>query len=352
MLLEAVPWVSTHGTRNICIDVRELHPPWLRKFIHHRCPGSDCQYVSLFRCRMKLPPLQSIRAFEAIARLGSVTGAASELSVTHSAVSHQIRNLEQWIGIPLIERNGRGIRLTEAGERYGAVVCPAFERIYKETELLQRQPYGAAARVSCVPMFAVSWLLPQLPEFWAKHPEIQISLHYSRDEPEISPEIDVGVYFGRANDFKDFLAIPLLPGTEVPVGSPSYLEKTGYKSLDDLPKLTLLNYHYPTFWSDWLKRAGLPGPLAGQQKEFLDGNLALAATMAGEGVMLASKAVVASQLRSRTLVPLSERGIHDDAYYLILTPKSRSIPRNALIFVQWLQSLSGTLRLGVPQPSR
>lgn len=298
---------------------------------------------------MKLPPLQSIRAFEAVARLSSVTAAASELCVTHSAVSHQIRKLEQWIGIPLIERHGRGIRLTEAGERYGNAICPAFERIYNETELLQRQPYGAAARVSCVPMFAVSWLLPQLPEFWAKHPEIQISLNYSRGEAEVGPDVDVGVYFGKPDEFKGFLAVPLLLGTEVPVASPAYLERVGYKTLADFPKLTLLNHYYPGFWADWLKRAELPVALADHQKDYLDGNLALAATMAGEGVTLASRAVVASQLRSQTLVSLSETGIHEDAHYLVLTPESRPIPRNALIFVRWLQSLPGTLRLGVPQ---
>src|SRR5437773_1023720 len=111
---------------------------------------------------MTLPPFPSLRSFEAVARIGSVTQAADELCVTHSAVSQQLRKLEEWLGIQLVERSGRGIRLTEAGERYKAKVCEAFNLIHGETELLRKHKGSPLVRVSCLPMFAVSWLMPQI----------------------------------------------------------------------------------------------------------------------------------------------------------------------------------------------
>lgn len=99
---------------------------------------------------MKLPPLQALCSFEAVARMRSITRAAEELCVSHSAVSHQIRKLEEWMGLPVIERNGRGIRLTEAGERYKVTVCEAFNMIHRETELLRQTEGSLLLRVSCV----------------------------------------------------------------------------------------------------------------------------------------------------------------------------------------------------------
>src|SRR5438309_8802420 len=114
---------------------------------------------------MRLPPFPALRSFEAVARIGSVTRAAEELCVTHSAVSQQIHKLEEWLGVQLLERNGRGIRLTEAGERYKVKVCEAFTLIHAETELLRKQKDSPLVHVSCLPMFAVSWLMPQIHDF-------------------------------------------------------------------------------------------------------------------------------------------------------------------------------------------
>lgn len=298
---------------------------------------------------MKLPPLHPLRAFEAVARLGSVTAAAEELCVSHSAVSHQLRNLEEWFAFPLVEKHGRGIRLTEAGERYRAGVCAAFHRIHSETELLRRQHHDTRVRVSSLPMFAVSWLLTQMHKFWGMHPEIQIALHYSRGTMEIDPEeTDVAIRFGRPGDFPGFLAMPLLEGSAVAVASPDYLKSMNYNGLEDFHRLTLIHDEARDFWHRWLARAGLAPELARSGTIVADGNMTLAATMAGEGVGLLRRGVIAAQLRSGSLVSLSEVTIDENLHYLILTPANRPVPRSALIFVRWLQSLPGTIRLGVP----
>lgn len=297
---------------------------------------------------MKLPSLQSIRAFEAVARLGSVTSAAEELFVSHSAISHQITKLEEWFGIQLVERHGRGIRLTDAGERYKVSVCQAFKQIHAETELLRRQTTTTQVRVSSLPMFAVSWLMTQMHDFWAKHPDIQVALHYSRGTMEIDPEqTDVAIRYGRPGDFPGFIAMPLLEGAAIAVASPHYLDQVGFRTLEDFHKCTLLHDDSRDFWSMWLTRAGLDARFSDGGILLPDGNLTLAAVMAGEGVGLLRRAVIASQLRSRTLTPLSDIVIQEDLHYLVLTPQARPIGRSALVFVHWLQSLPGAIRLGV-----
>jgi LysR family transcriptional regulator, glycine cleavage system transcriptional activator len=299
---------------------------------------------------MKLPPLQSIRAFEAVARLGSVTAAAEELFVTHSAISHQIRNLEEWFATPMMERHGRGVRLTDAGERYKISVCQAFKLIQSETDLLQRQRNSTQVRVSSLPMFAVSWLMTQMHDFWAKHPDVQVALHYSRVNVSIDPEMtDVAIRHGRPGDFPGFVAMPLLDATSIPVASPFYLEREGYRSFADFSKLSLVHDEDRKFWASWLTRAGLDPMHAETGNMLPDGNLTLAAIMAGDGVGLLPKAIIEPQLRSGTLVPLSKVSIFDDVHYLVLTPKARPVSRSALTFVQWLQSLPGSIRLGVPR---
>lgn len=301
---------------------------------------------------MKLPPLQALRSFEAVARMRSVTRAAEELCVSHSAVSHQIRKLEEWMGMALVERSGRGIRLTEAGERYKVKVCEAFNMIHGETELLRQREASPLIRVSCLPMFAVCWLMPQMHDFWGKHPDIQVAVQYSRAENTIDPaKVDVAVQHGNSSDFPDFVAMPLLEGLTIPVASPDYLAQVGYTDLNDIARLTLLHDADRSFWRMWLKKTALDYDfdvdLAETGPVYLDGNLTLAGCLAGDGVALLPRDVVRSQLRAKTLISLSNIAVQEDKSYLVLTPISRPVPRSALVFAQWMQSLPGTIKLGV-----
>lgn len=298
---------------------------------------------------MKLPPLHSIRAFEAVARLGSVTAAGKELFVSHSAISHQLRNLEQWFGLPLVERDGRGIRLTVAGERYRIGVCEAFQRIHVETELLRRQGHDAHVKVSCLPMFTVSWLLPQMHGFWGMHPDIQVTLDYSRGSMVVDPnETDIAIRFGQPGDFPGFVAMPLLEGAAVPVASPDYLKNMAYRGVEDFDQLTLIHDESRDYWKAWLKQTRLDVNIAQKCAVLPDGNMTLASAMAGEGVALLRRAVIAAQLRSGSLEVLSDIVIDEDQNYLVLTPVNRPISRSGLLFLKWLQSLPGAIRSGVP----
>lgn len=297
--------------------------------------------------------MQALRSFEVVARLSSVTRAAEELCVTHSAVSHQIRKLEEWLGISLVERIGRGIRLTEAGDRYKTSICGAFEKINAETQLLKRHAAPSMVRVSCLPMFAVAWLMPRMYDFWAKFPDVHVAIQYDRSSIALDPlSVDVAIRHGNPAEFPDFIAAPLLEGTAVPVASPHYLQRMNYRSPADFSRLNLLHDQDKRYWGLWFTKAldevRIPAGQAELGQVFSDGNLTLAACLAGEGVALLPKSVILSQLRAKTLVSLSITAIEDEISYILLTPKRRSISQGALCFAHWIQSLPGTTKIGVP----
>lgn len=289
------------------------------------------------------PPMKSLRSFVAVARTCSVSRAAEELCVSPSAVSHQVHKLEEWLGLPLVERVGRGIRLTEAGERYKAKVCEAFDSIQRETELLRKHKGAPLVHVSSVPQFAMCWLVPHIHDFWARHPDVQLAIRYSRWSIAVDPDtIDVAIRSGKPDKFPNFLATPILEGAIFPFASPEYLQRMGYKELSDLSRLALLHDGQRKSWREWLKRATtrheLDASLAQRGTVYPDGHLSLGACLAGDGVALLARDVVLNQLRAKTLVQLCDVSILDDEPYLVLTPQSRPLSHGALVFTQWLRS--------------
>ena len=295
---------------------------------------------------VRLPPLHALRTFEAVARLGSVTAAADDLCITHSAVSHQLNKLEEWMEMKLFERQGRGIRLTEAGDRYRLVICEAFARMAAETSLIRRSKSEEEVKISSLPMFAVSWFLPQLHDFWGTHPDIGVTLHYSRGTQEIDPDsTDLAVRYGAPEDFPGFSALRLLDGDAIPVCSPAYLREHPIRSVSDIPNCALIHDDDRRFWRKWLEKAGLD-PAASETGEVMpDGNLSLASVMAGDGIGLLRRTMIERHLRSHSLIRLSEITIEEDLHYLLLVPQSRPLRRNVLIFKEWLMarvSLTGS----------
>ncbi len=123
------------------------------------------------------PPLNALRALEAAARHENFSAAAEELHVTHGAISHQMKALEGWLGIPLFERRTRTVRLTEAGSVYLPVIEEAFNQIHEATTTLVRARRDAPLHVTTTPAFAVRWLAPRLGRLWQEHPDLDLRLH-------------------------------------------------------------------------------------------------------------------------------------------------------------------------------
>ncbi len=146
------------------------------------------------------PPVASLRSFEAVARLGSVTQAAHEMSVTHSAVSQHIKQLEALVGVTLFIRHGRGVRITEEGRLYALQIREALQHIADATRMVQIKPRTLEVTLATLPSFGCHWLLPRLARFQARHPQIAVRLLTSLAVVNLQQEgIDLAIRMGQGD---------------------------------------------------------------------------------------------------------------------------------------------------------
>ena len=291
----------------------------------------------------KLPPLNALRAFEAAARLKSVSKAADELSVTQGAVSHQIKQLEDWAQIELLRRSGRGIALTDAGERYANALSPALAQMDAATRrLLASDPRKGWLTVSTMPSFAAKWLVPRLPAFRARHPEIDVWLstwwNFGDDE-DISAftdsEVDMAILYGRG-EWQGVSATFMMDEELFPVCAPAYAQQQKLETPDDLKRATLLHDEMRQDWRLWLKAAGVTGIEPERGPGFDDSALLIQAAMAGMGVALGRSALVKADLEAGLLVaPFALKLDADLDYYVVSRPGTENLPKIKL-FRDWL----------------
>jgi LysR family glycine cleavage system transcriptional activator len=289
----------------------------------------------------RIPPLHALRAFEAFARFRNVAAAAEDLCVTHSAVIHQLKQLHDWMGVELIKRGARGLVLTEVGERYSQTICEAFQKIGVESRKLQVDSRHRGIRLSALPMFAVAWLLPRLPDFWAHYPEVELSLEYT------APSVKDFALFDLAVRHENPLVAPadttlrLLDGAAVPVCSPSYLASHGRVTApQDLLSRTLVHDEDRGNWKTWLSQAGLPEEAAERGPVFPDGNVTLASVLAGGGIGLLRRALLRDQFKAGTLVKLFDIALDEHMAYVLRWHSDRPLSREAETLRDWLKEKS------------
>ena len=293
---------------------------------------------------MTTPPLNALRTFEAVARLGSFRAAAEALFVTQSAVSHQIRNVEEWLGKPLFEREGNRTRLYPHGAELARSLAGSLAEI--EAACNRARDTSQALVIAAIPSVAMCWLIPRLSRFRAAHPAIEIRIVYAMHGREINFH-DVHLAFVFANEPPAgpmFQAQFHLAGQSVPVCSPSRLTRLGREPtlVADFLALGLLHDGTPTGWTNWL--VGLEGSLPERAQEaalsgttFEDFNLLRAAALSGQGVALCPKAMIQPDLDSGGLVQVSQRVQNDGNNYYLLTSTSAppSVRRDAQVFRDW-----------------
>ncbi len=285
----------------------------------------------------RLPPLHALRAFEAFARLRSVTDAAEDLCVTHSAVIHQLRQIQDWMGVELFKRGPHGLSLTEAGDRYRLTVCDAFQRIMSETRLLRGGTQTKAVRLSVLPMFGMAWMLPRLPDFWAHHPEVDVTMEYTHPSQYDFSGHDLAVRLEDPSLVPASLTCRLLDGATVAVCSPGYLQRYGpINRPQDLLTRTLIHDEDRNGWTEWLSKANLPVNVAAGGVVFADGNLTLASVLAGEGVGLLRRALLREQFRARILTQLFPILGDENLAYVLRWHADRPLAREAEVFRDWL----------------
>ena len=294
---------------------------------------------------MTLPPLGMLRAFEAAARLASFSRAADELHVTHAAVSHQIRLLEEWFGRPLFVREKRGVRLAPEAETLAALLTSAFERIAAETELL-RLNAKAQISVACIPSIATRWLIPALGDFVGSHPEVDVKVVYAMAEQRLRETgCDILVTLG-ADPTEGIRSDPLFSRINRPVASPRYLERKGeLNGAQAIASADLLHDETVSRWRDWFARAGVAAGQTLRGPIFQDFNLLATAVIAGHGVALCPVQVFRREIEGGDLMILSDIATLEEESYFLITKSTRTKAVSAFSdwFVSVVKSRDGAL---------
>ncbi len=291
-----------------------------------------------------LPSMKALRALEAVARLGSVRQAADELSLTRSAVSHQLRFLEDDLGFPLTERDGRGIVLTARGEHYAREVRAALRALSRAQEQGAATELVGRLTISCTPGFATYWLGPNIGRFYADHPNIDLSLVSPRRLEDVTaPDVDIFIAYGQG-DWPDMWIEPLAELDFSPICAPTLLQQ-GLREPRDIARFPLLHLADQTDWVRWLAAARLPEIDARRGIVFSDMNLALSAAMAGHGVAMGDSLISEAALASGALVqPFPVTIPAPGSYFIVADPSAIQSPL-AQAFMEWLRNQLASLGL-------
>lgn len=288
----------------------------------------------------RIPPLNSLRSFEAAGRHLSFTRAAEELSVTQAAISHQVRSLEEHLGVLLFKRLPRKLVMTSAGYALLPEITESLDRIanavqeVKQRESLQEQSLSIRVATS----FATTWLSPRLKDFWQKHPEINLRMYQSHRPVDFEQsEIDIGLTYG-TGDWQNVIIQPLIKLEFFPVCSPELLEGDSVDLASLLSAHKLLHDADYRFWKQWLSAAGIEGvnPYRGQVID--ETNVVIRAAVDGQGIALGSEVFAGKYLKSGQLVRLSDTLMtNEDAYYLVY-PESHLQREPVQKFQKWILS--------------
>lgn len=294
-------------------------------------------------------PLTALRTFESSARLLSFKAAAQELSVTPTAVSHQIRSLETWLGLPLFERLPRQVRLTEGGERLFHSLHGALLDVAQSLDTLRPQRSAGHLTVSTTPAFAALWLVPRLGRFYAAHPGISLRLDTQCEVVDLQQDASIDLVIRYSlGDYPNLYGQCLLDECFAVYGAP---EQVALASTQ-LPTLISVRWHnselYALGWQAWCDKAGetwlaQTTPL----REYDEEHYALQAAIAGQGLVLASNILVSESVASGLLVPYRPQVSVDGAGYSALCVPGRERHPPVRAFFQWVQEeaeLSGEIR--------
>lgn len=255
----------------------------------------------------RLPNLDALKGFEAAARLGSFTRAAEELCLTQSAVSRQVQTLEQQLGQRLFLRGTRRIALTEAGEELYAAARAALERLAQAALQIRRRGQRSTVTVSTTPGIASLWLVPRLPRFQARHPDIDVRIDASLRLVDLAHDgIDLALrYLPQAAAPAG--AVKLFAEEVLAVCSPGLRRAHRHIAPDRLEEVVLLQYdaghgEYPWLnWGDWLRAQGVEQPRPRAWVRFNQYDQLIAAAVAGQGLALGRGPLVAQLLREKKL---------------------------------------------------
>lgn len=287
----------------------------------------------------RLPPLSALRAFEAAARHGSFKRAASELAVTPTAISHQIRSLEEHIGRPVFDRQIRKVALTETGAQLYPVLRNGFDAFEAVLDRLMPKTRRPQVTISATTAFTAKWLVPRVSRFQELYPDIDLQLHASDSAVDLTENgIDLAIRYGRG-PYPGLAAEMIFADDFAPVANP----RLGIITQQDLSKAPLIHFQWrrvdplnPT-WESWFAASGLPWVPSHPQLRFSDESHAIQAAVAGQGIALLSLALLRDELAAGQLAQPFGPIIPGHAYHLVR--RTDRPPHAAMMTVMdWLRA--------------
>lgn len=287
----------------------------------------------------RLPPLQTLRAFEATARLSSMTLAATELHVTHGAISRQIRKLEEHLGLKLFFRLTRQIILTQEGAEYHHIVTRLLSELMMESERLRGRNPAKSLRVSTTVSFASKWLAPRLSRFRQRYPDVDIQLDVTDSNVDLNDgQVDAAIRYGLGH-YRDVSYERIFDETVTPVCSPGFLkEQNGLTEIKDLSNCVLLHeYRMLANWEAWFEMAGEKNFCCHHGPLWTLGSMATEAAIRGEGAALGRSVLVADDVAAgRLVVPFPQYKLKAERGYDLVYRSDNQDSFKIRILRQWL----------------
>lgn len=283
-----------------------------------------------------LPSLTALRAFAATAELRNFSQAARALNVTHAAVAQQVRALEEALGRPLVQREGRGVSLTTDGEQLAVALGEGFGAFQRGLEALRAGEADRPVRVSLTASFAAQWLMPRLKDFWRQHPDIGLSMHPDSKVVDLHGErMDLAIRYGNGD----------WPGVEAEYLTSARLVIAGAPSLIGESELTVqdmagIDWVLAQGWAEqdaYLRQLGLD-PQSLSRTDIASEELALAAARQGLGLVVESVALIESDVAEGRLRIVHESREKLPAYFIVTLPGPKRAAARA--FLKWLKAQS------------
>jgi len=286
-----------------------------------------------------LPPSSTLRAFEVATRHATFTAAAEELHITQSAVSHQLKNLEELWGLQLFQR-GKSLTLTPAGAALVPIVREFFINLEATLTDLRDQKGRVRIKVSTTYSFALKWLLPRLPHLSLQHPEILVTLETSDKSINFSStESDVAIRFGNGN-YPGLHAEFMFREHIFPVASPALLHRLGPPNtpaeLLNYPLLTREGADLVPKWALWFQHVGVTASALKESVRFVDTNMTIEAALLGQGIALARSGHVETEIGEGTLIRLFDVPFASPVAYYFVCPKGTESQPHIISFRNWL----------------
>ena len=294
--------------------------------------------------RVRLPSVGALTAFEAAARHGSFSRAATELNLTQGAISRQIRQIEDMTGVTLFERVRQRVVLTDAGRLYFNDVSRLLHELSEATHRVTAFAGGdGTLNLAVLPTFATRWLMPRMPDFLERHPGATINFTVRIAPFDLVAEpFDAVIHYGEP-EWPGAICEPLMREEMVPVAGAGFRARHGIAAPSDLAGLTLLHQSTrPTAWSDWFEAAGLPTANAWRGPRFEQFSMIAQAAAAGLGVALVPRFLVEEELESRRLEILFDRPLFTDKAYFVVYLEQKAGSSLVRAFTRWIRAKAGS----------